>query len=106
MTTELDPQELAFRREINSDPRNRGLQLVYADWLEERGDRYALAWRNGFDSLGGRGGLGGRVGRVGRGGLVGLVGLGGLLNTSENIVLIPGENVLVFLPHGYGFSVL
>ena len=33
-------------------------------------------------------------------------GRGGFLNPEGPIVLIPGENAMVFIPHGYGFSVL
>jgi len=116
---------IPFQKMINDHPRDRGPQLVYADWLEEHGDPQAAYWRGQIYDLGlvGRGGLvglsglGGLVGRgglvglsglgglVGRGGLSGLGGLVGLLKPENQIVLIVGENSLVFIPHGYGFSV-
>jgi uncharacterized protein (TIGR02996 family) len=110
---DMHPERLSFLRAINAAPRDRTIQLAFADWLQERGEAQAERfWRNG---LGGRVGLGGLVGRVGLGGLVGLGGRGGrgglvgrggrVLNPENPIVLIPGENALVFMPHGYGFAV-
>lgn len=34
-----------FVAAINDRPRDMDLRMVYADWLEERGDEYAFAWR-------------------------------------------------------------
>ena len=128
----------AFARHINSNPRDRTSQLVYADWLDERGEskkarffrgglvgrggligRFGLGGRVGLGGLvghvglGGRGGLiglGGLGGRGGRGGLIGRGGLGGLVGLifkpEAKVMLIEGESALIFMPHGYGFSVL
>jgi uncharacterized protein (TIGR02996 family) len=100
-----DETGVSLLRAINAAPRDRLPQLVYADYLAERGDPRESHWRcnRRLVGLGGRGGL---VGLGGRGGLVGLGGRGGLILNPENpIVMIPGENALVFIPHGYGFAV-
>jgi uncharacterized protein (TIGR02996 family) len=94
-----DETGVSLLRAINAAPRDRLPQLVYADYLAERGDPRESYWR----CCSRRVGLGGLVGRVGRGGLGGLGGL--VLNPEKPIVLIPGENALVFMPHGYGFAV-
>ena len=65
-----------------------------------------LVGRGGRGGLGGLGGLVGRGGRGGRGGLVGRGGRGGPFHPENQIVLIQGENVMVFIPNGYGFSVV
>lgn len=87
---------IALQRAMNAHPRDRTPQLVYADWCDENEQyRKAAHWRG--QSI---------VGLVGLVGLGGLGGLGGqLLNLEAPIVLIPGENVLAFMPHGYGFAV-
>ncbi len=37
--------EADFIQAINQNPADHNLQLVYADWLDERGDLRAEAWR-------------------------------------------------------------
>jgi uncharacterized protein (TIGR02996 family) len=97
-----DETGVSLLRAINAAPRDRLPQLVYADYLAERGDPRESYWR--CDSR--RGGRVSRVGLGGLGGLGGRVGRGGLILNPENpIVMIPGENALVFIPHGYGFAV-
>lgn len=92
----IDPAKKAFLKQINRNPTDRDLQLIFADWLDDHGDSHAAFWR-GAQWLGGFSGLGGLGGRG---------GFGGLYSLEVPIVLIEGEDVLVFLPHGYGFSVL
>ena len=90
-------ESVAFQKSINAEPRDRAPQLVYADWLDEHGeDRKASYWRcrSNYFGLGGRGCLVGRGGR------------GGPFHPENQIVLIQGENVMVFIPNGYGFSVV
>lgn len=79
---DMDPDRLAFLKSINAAPRDRTRQLIFADWLQDHGDTEAERfWRKG----------GGR---------------GGIYNPENQVVLIPGENALIFMPNGYGFSVL
>jgi uncharacterized protein (TIGR02996 family) len=111
----IDQQtRIAFQRRINANPRDHAPQLIYADWLDEHEDPQAAFWRRkpylvglgglvGLVGLGWRGGLGGRGGR---GGLGGRGGRGGPLHPENQIVLIQGENAMVFIPNGYGFSVV
>ena len=96
---------VAFQKAINANPRDHAPQLIFADWLDEHGDhRKADFWRRqNSDSIVG---LGGRGGRGGLGGLGGLGGRGGPYHPEAPIVLIPGENAVVFVSDGYYTSVL
>lgn len=96
--------------------RGRLVRLVRLGGLGGRGRLGGLGGPIGLGGLIGRGGLVGPVGPVGLSGRVGRGGrgwrgwrggiVGELLDTENPIVLIPGENALVFLPHGYGCAVL
>ena len=35
---DMSDEEFAFRRQLESEPENKQLRAVFADWLEERGD--------------------------------------------------------------------
>lgn len=49
-------ERIAFQKAINANPRDRTTQLVFADWLSERGDPQEKFWRC-QSNLGGRGDL-------------------------------------------------